>query len=153
MRYFQLSEFDSPDAPGSGAKMDKEFLALLDEARHIAGVPFKVNSGYRTQAHHNSLTKRGFKTAKNSAHLRGFAADIHAPDSRTRYAIVQALNARGVIGDFRAGGVGEPDILRFGITPLYLGFADIWNAVEQLKQLLESSAWREARFARKAAVT
>ena len=90
-RYFQLSEFDSPDAPGSGAKMDKEFLALLDEARHIAGVPFKVNSGYRTQAHHNSLTKRGFKTAKNSAHLRGFAADIHAPDSRTRYAILQAL--------------------------------------------------------------
>jgi zinc D-Ala-D-Ala carboxypeptidase len=91
MRYFQLSEFDSPDAPGSGAKMDKEFLALLDEARHLAGVPFKVNSGYRTQAHHNSLAKKGFKTAKNSAHLRGFAADIHAPDSRTRYAILQAL--------------------------------------------------------------
>jgi kynureninase len=43
--------------------------------------------------------------------------------------------------------------MRFGITPLYLGFADIWNAVEQLKQLLESGAWREARFARKAAVT
>ena len=91
IRYFQLSEFDSPDAPGSGAKMDKQFLALLDEARHLAGVPFKVNSGYRTQAYHNSLTKRGFKTAKNSAHLRGFAADIHAPDSRTRYAILQAL--------------------------------------------------------------
>ena len=91
MRYFQLSEFDSPDAPGSGAKMDKEFLAMIDEARHLAGVPFKINSGYRTQAHHNSLTKRGFKTAKNSAHLRGFAADIHAPDSRTRYAILQAL--------------------------------------------------------------
>jgi len=91
MRYFKLTEFDSPDAPGSGAKMDKEFLALLDEARHLAGVPFKINSGYRTQAHHNSLAKRGFKTAKNSAHLRGFAADIHAPDSRTRYAILQAL--------------------------------------------------------------
>ena len=91
MRYFKLTEFDSPDAPGSGAKMDKEFLAMIDEARHLAGVPFKINSGYRTQAHHNSLTKKGYKTAKNSAHLRGFAADIHAPDSRTRYAIVQAL--------------------------------------------------------------
>jgi uncharacterized protein YcbK (DUF882 family) len=91
MRYFKLTEFDSPDAPGSGAKMDKEFLAMIDEARHLAGVPFKINSGYRTQAHHNSLAKKGYKTAKNSAHLRGFAADIHAPDSRTRYAIVQAL--------------------------------------------------------------
>jgi uncharacterized protein YcbK (DUF882 family) len=64
---------------------------MIDEARHLAGVPFKINSGYRTQAHHNSLAKKGYKTAKNSAHLRGFAADIHAPDSRTRYAIVQAL--------------------------------------------------------------
>jgi len=61
--------------------------------------------------------------------------------------------ARGVIGDFRAGGAGEPDILRFGLTPLYLGYADIWNAVEQLKQVLESGEWREARFAGKAAVT
>lgn len=91
LKFFKLSEFDSPDAPGSGANMDKEFLYMLDKARGIAGVPFKINSGYRTQAHHNSLTKRGFKTAKNSAHLRGFAADIHAPDSRTRYAILQAL--------------------------------------------------------------
>jgi uncharacterized protein YcbK (DUF882 family) len=91
MRYFKLTEFDSPDAPGSGAKMDKEFLAMIDEARHLAGVPFKINSGYRTQAHHNNLEKKGYKTAKNSAHLRGFAADIHAPDSRTRYAILQAL--------------------------------------------------------------
>ena len=82
--------------------------------------------------------------------------DASAPHSAC--AIVQALIARGVIGDFRAGDGatgtrGGPDILRFGITPLYLGFADIWNAVEQLRQVLESGAWREARFARKAAVT
>ena len=78
----------------------------------------------------------------------------HDPDApHSAYAIVQALIARGAIGDFRAGAPGEHDILRFGITPLYLGFADIWNAVEQLKQVLESGEWREARFARKAAVT
>jgi kynureninase len=78
----------------------------------------------------------------------------HDPDApHSAYAIVQALIARSVIGDFRAGGAGEPDILRFGLTPLYLGYADIWNAVEQLKQVLESGEWREARFARKAAVT
>ena len=78
----------------------------------------------------------------------------HDPDApHSAYAIVQALIARSVIGDFRAGGISEPDILRFGLTPLYLGYADIWNAVEQLKQVLESGEWREARFARKAAVT
>jgi len=78
--------------------------------------------------------------------------DSDAPHSA--YAIVQALIARGVIGDFRAGdGAGQPDILRFGITPLYLGFADIWHAVEQLKQVLESGVWRAPQFARKAAVT
>jgi kynureninase len=64
------------------------------------------------------------------------------------YAIVQALIARGVIGDFRA-----PDILRFGFTPLYTSFADVWNAVEQLLQVLESGEWRHARFNQKAVVT
>ena len=70
------------------------------------------------------------------------------------YAIVQALIARGVIGDFRAGdGHSEPDILRFGLTPLYLGFAEVWQAVEHLRQVLGSGEWREARFARQQAVT
>lgn len=72
------------------------------------------------------------------------------------YAIVQALIARGVIGDFRQGdgGLGQhKDILRFGFTPLYLGFEDVWNAAEQLRQVLESGEWREARFHKRQAVT
>jgi kynureninase len=64
------------------------------------------------------------------------------------YAIMQALIARGVIGDFRA-----PDILRFGFTPLYTRFADVWDAVERLRLVLESGEWREERFAVRAAVT
>jgi kynureninase len=64
------------------------------------------------------------------------------------YAMVQALIARGVVGDFRA-----PDILRFGFTPLYLRFADVWDAVEHLRQMLVNEEWREARFNQKAAVT
>lgn len=70
------------------------------------------------------------------------------------YAIVQALIARGVIGDFRAGdGHRHPDILRFGFTPLYIGYADVWHAVDQLHQVLDSGEWQAPRFAAQQAVT
>lgn len=68
--------------------------------------------------------------------------------SEGAYAIAQALIERGVIGDFRA-----PDILRLGFTPLYTRYVDVWNAVEQLRQVLDREEWREARFNRRAAVT
>ena len=64
------------------------------------------------------------------------------------YAIVQALIARGVIGDFRA-----PDILRFGVAPMYVRFVDVWDAVAHLRQVLASGEWRDARYARRAPVT
>lgn len=64
------------------------------------------------------------------------------------YAIVQALIARGVVGDFRA-----PDVLRFGFTPLYTRFVDVFDAVEQLRQVLDSGQWREPGFHQRAAVT
>jgi kynureninase len=70
------------------------------------------------------------------------------------YAIVQALIARGVIGDFRAGDGGlHPDILRFGFTPLYIGFEDVWNAVEHLRQVLDTREWQQPEFNQKHAVT
>lgn len=84
------------------------------------------------------------------------------------YAIVQALIARGVIGDFRAGDpsplrqaqdrpgsgrTGSLDILRFGFTPLYTSFEDVWNAVEHLRQVLESGEWKRPEFNQKSAVT
>jgi kynureninase len=52
------------------------------------------------------------------------------------YAVMQALIARGVIGDYR-----EPAIMRFGFTPLYTSFADVWDAVEILKQILDDKAY------------
>jgi kynureninase len=64
------------------------------------------------------------------------------------YPVVQALIARGVIGDFRA-----PDILRFGFTPLYLRFVDAWDAAEQLHQVIESAEWRRPEFNARSAVT
>jgi hypothetical protein len=50
LKHFKLSEFDSPDLPGSGKNMNPDFLKRLDEAREIAGVPFNINSGFRTSA-------------------------------------------------------------------------------------------------------
>ncbi|AVS91931.1 kynureninase [Paracidovorax avenae] len=72
------------------------------------------------------------------------------------YAIVQALIARGVIGDFRKGDGGQgphKDILRFGLTPLYLGFEDVWNAVEHLRAVLDGGEWRRPEFNQQHAVT
>jgi kynureninase len=71
------------------------------------------------------------------------------------YAIVQALIARGVVGDFRAGDPADrlPDILRFGVTPLYTRYVDVWDAVDHLRQVLASGEWRDARFHQRGAVT
>ena len=73
------------------------------------------------------------------------------------YPVVQALIARGVIGDFRAGDASHPagavDILRFGFTPLYLRFVDAWDAAEHLHQVLASGEWRRPEFNQRHAVT
>ena len=70
------------------------------------------------------------------------------------FAIVQALIARGVIGDFRAGdGQAHQDILRFGFTPLYVGFEDVWHAVEHLRQVLDAGEWQAPEFNQKHTVT
>ena len=64
------------------------------------------------------------------------------------YAIVQALIARGVIGDFRA-----PDFARFGFSPLYLSYTDVWRAGEILKDVMARETWRDPIFARRSIVT
>ena len=64
------------------------------------------------------------------------------------YAVMQALIERGVIGDFRA-----PDLIRFGFTPLYTSYTDVWDAVDVLEDVLQSEIWREPRFARRGTVT
>jgi kynureninase len=61
--------------------------------------------------------------------------------ARGGYGIVQALIARGIIGDFR-----PPDILRFSVAPLYTRFVDVWDATDQLAQVLDRGEWRDDRF-------
>jgi kynureninase len=64
------------------------------------------------------------------------------------FQLCQALIDVGIIGDFRA-----PDVIRFGLTPLYLRFADVWNAVEQCADIFASGRWSEDRYQHRAKVT
>jgi kynureninase len=64
------------------------------------------------------------------------------------YAVMQALIARGVIGDFRA-----PDLMRFGFTPLYTRYADVVRAAEIVADLLKNREWDQPRFKARAKVT
>ncbi len=76
---------------------------------------------------------------------RGSHVAFHCPEG---YAVMQALIAHGVIGDFRM-----PDIIRFGITPLYTNFADIWDAAQILTRILDEKLWNRPEFLAKKAVT
>jgi kynureninase len=76
---------------------------------------------------------------------RGSHVTFRHPDG---YAVVQALIERGVIGDFRA-----PDHMRFGLTPLYTSYCDVWDAMDALAEILETQSWRAERFSRRGIVT
>ena len=76
---------------------------------------------------------------------RGSQVSVRHKES---YAIMRALIDREVIGDFRA-----PDMMRFGFTPLYTRYTDVWDAVETLHDVLATESWRDPRFAIRATVT
>jgi len=88
--YFRYSEFESPDIPDSGHSMQPSFLRMLNHARQIAGIPFRINSGFRSKEHNAKVG--GTET---SSHLTGHAADIHCTSSTYRYEIISALLQAG----------------------------------------------------------
>ena len=91
LKYFSYEEFESPDLPNSGfANMDRDFLSKLDRAREIAQIPFKINSGYRTDTHNEKVGGQ-----LNSSHRFGYAADIAIRNSRERHDILAALQDAG----------------------------------------------------------
>lgn len=98
MIHFTHSEFDSPDQLGSGKNMQQSHLDMLDDAREIAGVPFIVNSGFRTKQHNKDVGGK-----KDSSHPEGYATDLKVTDSRTRFIILHALIAVG----FTRIGIGK----------------------------------------------
>ena len=79
------------------------------------------------------------------AAARGSQVSVRHPDG---YPVMQALIARGVVGDFRA-----PDILRFGFSPLCVRYVDVWDAVTELARVLDTRAWDAPEFHRRSTVT
>ena len=79
--------------------MNVDFLAKLDEAREFAGIPFIINSAYRSPSHPESIKN------PTSSHIKGLAVDIKAKDSITRFKVLNALiavgfNRIGIAGTF-----------------------------------------------------
>ena len=138
-----LDTFDAAQALGGmdalrtkSLALSDLFIALVEQRCAGHGLGLATPRAHARRGSQVGLTRAGADAASGA------------------YAIVQALAARGVIGDFRAGdGDRHADILRFGLTPLTLGFADIWNAVEQLRQVLKSGEWRRPEFGQKSPVT
>ena len=102
LKYFKLSEFDSPDLPGSGAKMCPVFLSALDNARGMYGKPMRITNGFRTKEYGKLLQQRGYEVATKSAHYVGAAADIACADTE----LIEMLNACWAAGFRRFGIMG-----------------------------------------------
>ena len=100
VRYFNYSEFDSPDVQGSGQLMDKELLEMLDDVRDKFDKPIHINSGYRTPQHNEDVGG-----TENSSHLKGLAVDIACDNSIDRFDLINCLldvgfSRVGVAGTF-----------------------------------------------------
>lgn len=76
---------------------------------------------------------------------RGSQVSIAHPEG---FAVMSALIERGIIGDYR-----EPSVLRFGLTPLYIGFAEVWDTVEALRDILDNRLWDAPQHKVRGAVT
>lgn len=98
MKYFSQTDFAKADPPCSIHDMDQGFLEQLDMARELAGIPFCVNSAYRSLDHEYKKGRDG-----SSSHVKGLAIDISAKGSRQRHLILEGLRKAG----FKRIGIGK----------------------------------------------
>lgn len=99
LRYFTEQEFTQAKPACALSDMHESFMERLDEARHIAGVPFIINSAYRSKAYEVNVKHR----SGTSSHCKGVAVDLKCTDSFYRLVIVDALLRVG----FNRIGIGK----------------------------------------------
>jgi kynureninase len=119
-------------------------LALEADMRQVRAKSVALTESFLAAVEHHCPGQ--FELASpREPERRGSQICLRHPEG---YAIVQALIADGVIGDFRA-----PDILRFGMAPLYLRHAEMWEAAGRLARIMREGSWQEPRFRARARVT
>jgi|TARA_R110000751_G_scaffold304940_1_gene420811 zinc D-Ala-D-Ala carboxypeptidase len=95
-KYFTYKEFDCKGGQGKGENMDDDFICMLDDARELARLPFKITSGYRTPEYNKRLIDYGFQASITSSHIQGLAADIEVKASEDRFRIIGSLMSVGI---------------------------------------------------------
>ncbi len=115
-----------------------DMVELVDKSRRLSGLFISLAD--------ERLAAYGLELASpRNPSLRGSQVSFRHPEA---YSISRALVAREIIPDFR-----DPDILRFGITPLYMGHVDVWDAVEGIRTVMAGREWETFRTESRAAVT
>jgi kynureninase len=114
------------------------------EMRHVAAKSQKLSRLFVDEVETRCGSEVRLESPRDAARRGSHVVFAH-PEG---YAVMQALIARGVIGDFRA-----PDHMRFGFAPLYNGFADIVRAAEILAEILANRKWDQPCFKERAKVT
>ncbi len=153
-------EFETSYAPSPGMRMFLTGTQGILSLRALAGALDNWKDVDLQALRHKSLQLTQYFMDLVAEQCAGFGLECITPrQDKLRgsqvslrfehaYPAMQALIARGVIGDFRA-----PDIMRFGFTPLYIGFADVSRAVAILKDILQTEAWKDPAFSTRASVT
>lgn len=90
-QYFDYSEFDSKDKPGSGIYMSRLFVNKLTRIRELCNFPFFISSGFRTPEYNRKIG-----ASPTSSHLLGIACDIRVNNSFERYKVVENALKCGV---------------------------------------------------------
>ena len=98
LRYFSDEEFKRATPACSLSDMDEDFMLHLDECRHFAGIPFVINSAYRSVSYEKSKGRSG-----NSMHTKGLAVDIRCRTNAERYRILASL----LVAGFHRIGIGS----------------------------------------------